>query len=303
MLVLEHGKPMIFGKDRDKGIRLRGLHPEVVTIGAGRRDRGGPAGPRRARRGPVPRARCCRGCSGRSYPVPVGVLRAVARPTHDQLIEGQLAAARRQVRAGRPREGAQRRGDLDGRIEPVRVTRATGRDDVRLHCPVCGFENLTGAEVCDNCGADLAGTTSRSRRPSFHGRLLGEHLDELGAPPPLTVEPGDAARCRRSRRMHETEADCVLVMADDRLVGIFTDRDAVVKAAGKRLDVVPRPRLHDARSGRPPPRRPDRGRHPQDGRRRLPPHPDRRGRPADRRRHGPRRVPPPRDVAGPTPAS
>ena len=33
MLVLEHGKPMIFGKDRDKGIRLRGLHPEVVTIG------------------------------------------------------------------------------------------------------------------------------------------------------------------------------------------------------------------------------------------------------------------------------
>ena len=33
MLVLEHGKPMIFGKDRDKGIRLSGLHPEVVTIG------------------------------------------------------------------------------------------------------------------------------------------------------------------------------------------------------------------------------------------------------------------------------
>ena len=33
MLVLEHGKPMIFGKDRDKGIRLDGLHPEVVTIG------------------------------------------------------------------------------------------------------------------------------------------------------------------------------------------------------------------------------------------------------------------------------
>ena len=27
------------------------------------------------------------------YPVPVGVLRAVARPTHDQLIEQQIAAA------------------------------------------------------------------------------------------------------------------------------------------------------------------------------------------------------------------
>ena len=33
MLVLEHGKPMIFGKDRDKGIRLNGHQPEVVTLG------------------------------------------------------------------------------------------------------------------------------------------------------------------------------------------------------------------------------------------------------------------------------
>ena len=33
-IVLEHGKPMIFGKQRDKGIRLKGLRPEVVTLGA-----------------------------------------------------------------------------------------------------------------------------------------------------------------------------------------------------------------------------------------------------------------------------
>ena len=32
-MFLEHGKPMIFGKDRNKGIRLNGLTPEVVTIG------------------------------------------------------------------------------------------------------------------------------------------------------------------------------------------------------------------------------------------------------------------------------
>ncbi len=29
---LEHGKPMIFGKERDKGIRLNGLSPEVVDL-------------------------------------------------------------------------------------------------------------------------------------------------------------------------------------------------------------------------------------------------------------------------------
>jgi 2-oxoglutarate ferredoxin oxidoreductase subunit beta len=33
VLYLEHGKPMIYGKDRNKGIRLNGVTPEVVEIG------------------------------------------------------------------------------------------------------------------------------------------------------------------------------------------------------------------------------------------------------------------------------
>ncbi len=34
-LELQHGKPLIFGKDRDKGIRLNGFTPEVVELGSG----------------------------------------------------------------------------------------------------------------------------------------------------------------------------------------------------------------------------------------------------------------------------
>jgi CBS domain-containing protein len=104
-----------------------------------------------------------------------------------------------------------------------------------MDCPVCGFENLTGAEVCDNCGADLAGGDTPQATLTFHGRLLGEHLDDLGAPPPLTVGPEMPVEEVVSM-MQDAEADCVLVMERDRLVGIFTDRDAVVKVAGKRLD-------------------------------------------------------------------
>src|SRR5437588_9695810 len=33
VLYLEHGKPMIFGKDRNHAIRIKGAQPEVVTIG------------------------------------------------------------------------------------------------------------------------------------------------------------------------------------------------------------------------------------------------------------------------------
>ena len=34
-VMLEHGKPLVFGKDRDKGIRLNGLEPEVVSLSDG----------------------------------------------------------------------------------------------------------------------------------------------------------------------------------------------------------------------------------------------------------------------------
>lgn len=102
-------------------------------------------------------------------------------------------------------------------------------------CPTCAFDNLTGAEVCDNCGTDLMGNDVPETGPSFHGRLLGEHLDDLGAPAPITVTPETSVDVAVSL-MHDAEVDCVLVMADDRLVGIFTDRDAVVKGAGKPLE-------------------------------------------------------------------
>ncbi len=35
VLFLEHGKPLIFGKDRNKGIRLNGFTPEIVSLSGG----------------------------------------------------------------------------------------------------------------------------------------------------------------------------------------------------------------------------------------------------------------------------
>ena len=34
-MVLEEGTPLIFGANKDKGIRLNGLDPEIVTLGDG----------------------------------------------------------------------------------------------------------------------------------------------------------------------------------------------------------------------------------------------------------------------------
>ena len=111
--------------------------------------------------------------------------------------------------------------------------REGGTDAMR--CPACGLDNLIGTEICDNCGADIWGRDIPQQAPAFHEQLLGEHLDELGTPPPLTVPPDLPVRDAIAR-MHETGTDCVLIVGGDRLVGIFTDRDAVLKTAGIPLD-------------------------------------------------------------------
>ena len=92
MLFLEHGQPMIFGKDRDKGIRLDGLHPEVVTIGENGVTEADLLVHDEQAEEPYLALMLSR-MFWPDFPVPVGVLRAVPRPTHDRLIEEQIAAA------------------------------------------------------------------------------------------------------------------------------------------------------------------------------------------------------------------
>jgi CBS domain-containing protein len=103
-----------------------------------------------------------------------------------------------------------------------------------MRCPTCGYENLIGSDTCDNCGSDLAGRDVPEPAISFRDPLLGDHLDALGIVAPevidLSADVDDAIR-----RMHDKGNDCVLVVDDGRLVGIFTDRDAVLKVAGTQL--------------------------------------------------------------------
>jgi CBS domain-containing protein len=101
-----------------------------------------------------------------------------------------------------------------------------------MRCPTCGFENLLGSDVSDNCGSDLAGHDTPQRATEFRGELLGESLDALGISTPETIDAGADAN-DAIRRMHDKGIDCVLVTEGGRLVGIFTDRDAVVKVAGQ----------------------------------------------------------------------
>jgi 2-oxoglutarate ferredoxin oxidoreductase subunit beta len=91
-LELQHGKPLIFGKNREKGIRLNGMNPEVVELGKGINEDDllfhdeQLAEPSLAYL--LSRMRWEDG-----FPEPIGVFRAVTRPQYDDLINAQIQEA------------------------------------------------------------------------------------------------------------------------------------------------------------------------------------------------------------------
>jgi CBS domain-containing protein len=102
-------------------------------------------------------------------------------------------------------------------------------------CPVCRFGNFPGDDTCANCGADLWNVDTPQGVTTFRGNLLGMHLDELGAPEPHLVDVG-ASITDAIDLMRGEGVDCLLVTDAGVLVGIFTDRDAILKVAGRPIE-------------------------------------------------------------------
>ena len=102
-------------------------------------------------------------------------------------------------------------------------------------CPVCRFGNFPGDDTCANCGADLWNVDTPQGITTFRGKLLGLHLDELGAPEPHLIDAGASVEDAIGR-MRAEGVDCLLVTDAGVLVGIFTDRDAILKVAGQPIE-------------------------------------------------------------------
>src|SRR6266513_979793 len=92
VLYLEHGKPMIFGKDRNQGIRMNGAHPEVVRLGENGSTEADLLVHDINLEDPSVAFMLAR-MEQPDFPQPVGVFRAVERPSYDQLMANQIQTA------------------------------------------------------------------------------------------------------------------------------------------------------------------------------------------------------------------
>jgi 2-oxoglutarate ferredoxin oxidoreductase subunit beta len=88
-IALEHGQPLVFGKNREKGIRLNGLALEVVTLGDGITERDLVVHDER-NPNPAYAFLLSRMDATPGFPTPIGVLRAVEAPRYELEIAEQI---------------------------------------------------------------------------------------------------------------------------------------------------------------------------------------------------------------------
>jgi 2-oxoglutarate ferredoxin oxidoreductase subunit beta len=90
-LLLEHGKPLVFGKDRDRGLRMRGHSLEAVRAA----DAVGEDSFLMHDETDLGLAFLLSQIAEPGFPTPVGVFRAVDRPTYESLMADQVGDAKK----------------------------------------------------------------------------------------------------------------------------------------------------------------------------------------------------------------
>ncbi len=93
MLYLEHGKPLVFGKNSDKGIRLIGAQPEVIELGSETGLTADDCHTHDIHRADSSLAFILGRMTQPDFPQPIGIFRSVERETYEQGVSEQIKNA------------------------------------------------------------------------------------------------------------------------------------------------------------------------------------------------------------------
>ena len=218
ILYLEHGKHMIFGKNRDKGIRLSGFTPEVVSLDEVDLDEilVHDATSR-------PLASILGSMEFPDYPAAMGLIRDVRKPDY----AAELMA---QVQTAQEKRGA---GDLNqlylaADLWTVEEREQTEEREITPRSPAFEEMPITGLdeEYIDEMDKPEEALSE------FQDLLVTNTLAALQPNVPITVDE-HTSLARTVRQMNQHNIGCVLVTDEEnRLVGIFTEWDVLMRVAG-----------------------------------------------------------------------
>ena len=97
-----------------------------------------------------------------------------------------------------------------------------------IDCPFCGAENIPGIDDCEQCGQPLSHVHGGTPLNNVERALINDRIKALTPRQPCTVSPkatvGEVLHLMATNRI-----GCVMIVDDGKPVGIFSERDALMK--------------------------------------------------------------------------
>ena len=107
-------------------------------------------------------------------------------------------------------------------------------------CPDCGFENIEGIDTCDACQQPLTNLGWRMRNSSVEASLFRDRIAVLSPKPPTTVGPATPVGKVLEKMIGES-IGCVVVVEGESVLGIFSERDALLRLNVDAAQLADRP--------------------------------------------------------------
>lgn len=113
-----------------------------------------------------------------------------------------------------------------------------------MRCPFCGHSNIVGTDTCEDCGESLSVFTSAPQyKTQIEETIQSECVGRLASATPVCVSPATPVSAAIGL-LAERNIGCVLVTWCDALVGIFSERDALMKVGTRLTEVAQEPVRH-----------------------------------------------------------
>ena len=115
-----------------------------------------------------------------------------------------------------------------------------------LPCPYCDHEVIEGADTCDACGQPLTESHLPVPATAVERALLTDRVRNFQGRQPLVVAPNTPVR-DVLRLLVDNRVGCVLIQETNtalnqgKTVGIFTERDVLLKLGEKAAELGSRP--------------------------------------------------------------
>lgn len=107
-------------------------------------------------------------------------------------------------------------------------------------CPDCGHNNIEGADSCEQCETPLSEMYLHEPATAVERGLLEDHVNVLDPNEPIAVPP-DMHVSDVLSLLVENSIGCVLVVDGGEMVGIFSERDALLKLGTQFAELSNRP--------------------------------------------------------------